>query len=102
MARTWRMRVPTRASEATPGPDTVLVAGASGYAGALAARLVDRHPHFELGPLTSRSDAGRNLTDLYPHHRVDRLLEELDLDVHAEGVDAAIIAYPHGVSAPVV
>ena len=51
---------------------SVLVAGASGYTGALAARLIDRHPHFELAAVTSRSDAGRRLDDLYPHHRVPR------------------------------
>jgi N-acetyl-gamma-glutamyl-phosphate reductase len=79
----------------------VLVAGGSGYAGALAARLVDRHPDFELRAVTSRSDAGRPLTALYPHHRVDAVLEELDIDVHGD-VDAAIVAYPHGASAPVV
>jgi N-acetyl-gamma-glutamyl-phosphate reductase len=80
---------------------SVLVAGGSGYAGALAARLVDRHPAFELHAVTSRSDAGRPLTALYPHHRVDALLEELDLDRHGD-VDAAIVAYPHGAAAPVV
>jgi N-acetyl-gamma-glutamyl-phosphate reductase len=79
----------------------VLVAGGSGYAGALAARLVDRHPAFELHAVTSRSDAGRPLTALYPHHRVDALLEQLDLDRHGD-VDAAIVAYPHGAAAPVV
>jgi N-acetyl-gamma-glutamyl-phosphate reductase len=79
----------------------VLVAGGSGYAGALAARLVDRHPHFALHAVTSRSDAGRPLSELYPHHRVDAVLEQLDLDVHGD-VDAAIVAYPHGASAPVV
>jgi N-acetyl-gamma-glutamyl-phosphate reductase len=79
----------------------VLVAGGSGYAGALAARLVDRHPAFALHAVTSRSDAGRPLTALYPHHRVDVLLEELDLDRHGDA-DAAIVAYPHGAAAPVV
>ncbi|MEA2154568.1 MAG: N-acetyl-gamma-glutamyl-phosphate reductase [Solirubrobacteraceae bacterium] len=79
----------------------VLVAGGSGYAGALAARLIERHPGFELHAVTSRSDAGRRLSELYPHHRVDAVLEELDLDVHGR-VDAAIVAYPHGASAPVV
>ncbi len=79
----------------------MLIAGASGFAGAIAARLVDRHPHFALGPLTSRSDAGRSLHALYPHHRVSATLEELDLDGHA-GVEAAIVAYPHGAAAPVV
>jgi N-acetyl-gamma-glutamyl-phosphate reductase len=82
-------------------PEGVLVAGASGFAGALAARLIDRHPHFELAAVTSRSDAGKPLSDLYPHHRVGLVLEELDLDRHGE-VDAAIVAYPHGASAPVV
>jgi N-acetyl-gamma-glutamyl-phosphate reductase len=79
----------------------VLVAGASGYAGALAARLVARHPRLELAAVTSRSDVGRRLDALYPHHRVPMELEELDLDRHSE-VDAAIVAYPHGAAAPTV
>ncbi len=79
----------------------VLVAGASGYAGALAARLVDRHPGFELSAVTSRSDAGLRLSELYPQHRVDAVLGELDVDRDGD-VDAAIVAYPHGAAAPVV
>ena len=79
----------------------VLVAGASGYAGALAARLIHRHPRFELEAVTSRSDAGRRLDDLYPYHRVPYVLDALDLDRQGD-VDAAIVAYPHGASAPVV
>jgi N-acetyl-gamma-glutamyl-phosphate reductase len=79
----------------------VLIAGASGYAGALAARLIDRHPEFELAAITSRSEAGRPLSDLYPHHRVSLVMEELDLDRHG-AVDAAIVAYPHGAAAPLV
>ena len=81
--------------------ETVLVAGGSGYAGALAARILHRHPHFELAAVTSRSDVGVPLDDLYPHHRVPMVLEELDLDRHA-AVDAAIVAYPHGAASPVV
>jgi N-acetyl-gamma-glutamyl-phosphate reductase len=80
---------------------SVLVAGASGYTGALAARLIHRHPHFELAGATSRSDAGRSLAELYPHHRVAVELEELDLDRHGD-VDAAIVAYPHGAAAELV
>jgi N-acetyl-gamma-glutamyl-phosphate reductase len=79
----------------------VLIAGASGYAGALAARLIDRHPDFELAAITSRSEAGRRLSDVYPHHRVPLVMEELDLERHA-AVDAAIVAYPHGAAAPLV
>lgn len=81
-------------------PD-VLVAGASGFAGALAARLVETHPEFHLRAVTSRSDAGRRLDDLYPHHRVPLVLEPIDLDEHAS-VDAAIVAYPHNAAAPLV
>jgi len=79
----------------------VAVFGAGGYAGALCARLIDRHPTFELGAVTARSDVGRMLDDVYPHHRVNRPLEELDLDRHA-GVEAAIVAYPHGAAAELV
>jgi N-acetyl-gamma-glutamyl-phosphate reductase len=77
------------------------VFGAGGYTGALAARLLYRHPTFLLRSLTARSDAGRTLDELYPHHRVPIELEELDLDRHAE-VDAAIVAYPHGAAAELV
>ncbi len=81
---------------------SVLVAGASGYAGALAARLVARHPRLELAAVTSRSDAGKPLRALYPHHRVEKVLEELDVDGPHGEVDAAIVAYPHGAAAPEV
>jgi N-acetyl-gamma-glutamyl-phosphate reductase len=80
---------------------SVVVAGASGYAGALAASLIWRHPEFELLAVTAREDAGRRLSDLYPHHRVPLELEPLDLD-RAADADAAIVAYPHGSAAPVV
>jgi N-acetyl-gamma-glutamyl-phosphate reductase len=79
----------------------VLVAGASGFAGALAAELVWRHPRLELVHVTSRSDAGTPLDRLYPRYRVPLVLEELDLE-EIDEVDAAIVAYPHGASAPVV
>jgi N-acetyl-gamma-glutamyl-phosphate reductase len=80
----------------------VAVLGASGYAGALAAALLWRHPRFELVALTSRSDVGRRLDELYPRYRVPMVMEELDLARHADGLDAAVVAYPHHAAAPVV
>ena len=80
---------------------SVLVAGASGFAGALAAQLLWRHPDFELTTVTARAEAGQALADLYPRYRVPLTLQELDLDRHAD-VDAAIVAYPHAAAAPVV
>ena len=82
-------------------PPSVSVFGAAGFTGALTARLLHRHPTFELKSVTARSDQGRRLDDLYPHHRVPFELEELDLDRHAE-VDAAVVAYPHGAAAELV
>lgn len=79
----------------------VLVAGASGFAGALAAHLVHRHPRLELAAATARTDAGERLDRLYPRYRVPVELVELDPDDPPEA-DAAIVAYPHGAAAPVV
>ncbi len=81
-------------------PD-VAVLGASGFTGALAARLVHRHPELELVAVTSRSDAGRRLDDLYPHHRVPMVLDAFELD-ELGPLDAAIVAYPHGAAAETV
>src|SRR5215216_7991613 len=79
----------------------VIVAGASGFAGALAASLVHRHPRLELAAATARTDAGERLDRLYPRYRVPVELTELDLD-RAGDFDAAIVAYPHGAAAEVV
>jgi N-acetyl-gamma-glutamyl-phosphate reductase len=75
------------------------VLGASGYAGAIAAMLVHRHPFFELAHVTARSEAGARLDDLHPRTRVPLELEPWDPDVQSD-VDAALICWPHRVSAP--
>jgi N-acetyl-gamma-glutamyl-phosphate reductase len=79
----------------------VLVAGASGFTGALAAKIVWRHPRLLLVAATSRGDAGTRLDALYPRYGVPLELTELDLD-RIDGIDAAIVAYPHGAAAPTV
>jgi N-acetyl-gamma-glutamyl-phosphate reductase len=79
----------------------VIVAGATGFAGALAAQLLWRHPGFELAAVTGRSERGRRLEELYPRYRVPLALEELDVESLGE-LDAAIVAYPHAAAAPAV
>jgi N-acetyl-gamma-glutamyl-phosphate reductase len=79
----------------------VIVAGATGFAGALAAHLLWRHPGFELAGVTGRSELGRPLGELYPRYRVPLSIEELDT-VALDGLDAAIVAYPHAAAAPTV
>jgi N-acetyl-gamma-glutamyl-phosphate reductase len=85
-----------------PGSPRVLVAGATGFAGALAAQLLWRHPGFELAGLSGRSETGRRLAELYPRYRVPLTIEELDLERHTAGLDAAVVAYPHAAAAPTV
>jgi N-acetyl-gamma-glutamyl-phosphate reductase len=80
----------------------IAVLGAAGFAGALAAAIVERHPRLELTMVTARSDAGRRLDHLYPRHRVRRELENYNADAVAERADSALVAYPHGAAAPVV
>jgi N-acetyl-gamma-glutamyl-phosphate reductase len=78
------------------------VCGAAGFAGALGAAIVQRHPELELTLLTARTDAGRRHDELYPRYRVPLAMEEFDPDGVAERADAALVAYPHGASAPAV
>jgi N-acetyl-gamma-glutamyl-phosphate reductase len=80
---------------------SVAVLGASGYAGAIAATLVHRHPFFELAHVTARSEAGARLDDLHPRTRVPLRLEAWDPE-RQSGVDAALVCWPHGVAAPAV
>ncbi|HEV2998523.1 MAG TPA: N-acetyl-gamma-glutamyl-phosphate reductase [Solirubrobacteraceae bacterium] len=91
---------PRRGEAAPGGLPRVLVAGATGFAGALAAHLLWRHPGFELTGVTGRSEVGRRLDEVHPRYRVPLQVEELDLD--RVEVDAAIVAYPHAAAAPTV
>jgi len=81
-------------------PD-VAVLGATGYAGAVAAALLHRHPAFRLTHVTARAEAGARLDDVHPRTRVPLALEPFDPE-RPPAVDAAIVAYPHGAAAPVV
>jgi N-acetyl-gamma-glutamyl-phosphate reductase len=79
----------------------VIVAGATGFAGALAAHLLWRHPRFQLTAVTGRSEVGRRVEELYPRYRVPLTIEPLELD-RMDRIDAAIVAYPHAAAAPTV
>jgi N-acetyl-gamma-glutamyl-phosphate reductase len=79
----------------------VIVAGATGFTGALAAHLLWRHPDFELAAVTGRSEQGRALGDLYPRYRVPLAIEQLN-PAALQGIDAAVVAYPHAAAAPTV
>ncbi|WP_225845666.1 N-acetyl-gamma-glutamyl-phosphate reductase [Streptomyces sp. HPF1205] len=80
----------------------VAVAGASGYAGGEALRLLLGHPHVEIGALTAAGNAGRELGALQPHlgPLAGRVLAGTDPEV-LDGHDVVFLALPHGQSAAV-
>jgi N-acetyl-gamma-glutamyl-phosphate reductase len=78
---------------------TVAVAGASGYAGGEALRLLLGHPAVQIGTLTAHGNAGTRLGDIHPHlvPLADRILQPTDIRALA-GHDVVILALPHGQS----
>ena len=80
----------------------VAVAGATGYAGGEALRLLLGHPEVEIGALTAGSNAG---TPLLSHHQhltplADRTVVETTA-TNLSGHDVVFLALPHGHSAAV-
>jgi len=78
----------------------VAVAGASGYAGGEALRLLLGHPEVEVGAVTAASSAGERLGAVHPHllPLADRVLAETTPELLAQH-DAVVLALPHGASA---
>jgi len=79
---------------------SVAVAGASGYAGGEALRLLLAHPDARVGAVTAGSNAGERLGALQPHllPLADRVLEETTVEV-LSGHDVVVLGLPHGQSA---
>ncbi|EYT78478.1 MULTISPECIES: N-acetyl-gamma-glutamyl-phosphate reductase [unclassified Streptomyces] len=80
----------------------VAIAGASGYAGGEALRLLLAHPGVEIGALTGNSNAGQRLGTLQPHllPLADRVLAPTTPEA-LSGHDVVFLALPHGQSAAV-
>ncbi len=90
-----------RTQPSAPDGPRVIVAGATGFTGALAAHLLWRHPDFELVGVTGRSELGTPLGEIYPRYRVPLCIEPLEVH-QLQGIAAAIVAYPHAAAAPTV
>jgi N-acetyl-gamma-glutamyl-phosphate reductase len=80
---------------------SVAVAGASGYAGGEALRLLLGHPQVRVGAVTAASNAGQRLGELQPHllPLADRVLDPTDVE-HLSGHDVVVLGLPHGASGP--
>jgi N-acetyl-gamma-glutamyl-phosphate reductase len=75
------------------------IVGGTGYTGVELLRLLSRHPNTDLAVITSRSEAGRRVDDLYPNLRgiVDLVFSEPNLD-SLDACDVVFFATPHGVA----
>ena len=80
----------------------VAVAGASGYAGGEALRLLAAHPEFDLAAVCAGSSAGQLVGEIHPHlvSLASRRFEATDASVLADS-DLVILGLPHGESAAV-
>lgn len=82
------------------------VVGASGYTGSELLRLLLQHPHVELCAVTSRQEAGKSISSLFPRYR-DMDGAELAFiapdatAIAATGAQVAFLALPHGVAAEI-
>ena len=77
----------------------VAIVGASGYAGEELIRILLRHPEVELKIITSRSNAGKPVSDVFPKfYGVPLEFTAPDVDRIAAECDAAFLALPHGLA----
>lgn len=78
---------------------TVAVAGATGYAGGEALRILAAHPSFEVTCVAGHSSVGDRLGDHMPHipQLADLVIEDTTPEV-LNGHDVIILALPHGAS----
>lgn len=81
---------------------TAAIAGATGYAGGEALRLLAGHPEVRVTTVTGGSSAGRRLGELHPHLAplADLVVRETSPETLA-GHDVVLLALPHGHSAEV-
>lgn len=75
------------------------IVGATGYTGVELVRLLLAHPQIELAAVTSRSDAGQRLDQLFPNLRghCDLVFEAPDVK-QLSRCDVVFFATPHGVA----
>ena len=75
------------------------IVGGTGYTGVELLRLLLRHPQAQVRLLTSRTEAGKRVADMFPNLRGHTDLEFSDLDIEQlKQCDVVFFATPHGVA----
>jgi len=86
------------------GVTKIAIVGASGYTGLELLRLIFCHPYAEVVAITSRANAGKKVTDVFPrfegHAGTGICFMEPNMEaVAATGAEVAFLALPHGAAA---
>lgn len=77
----------------------VAILGAAGYAGEELLRLLSHHPKAEISIITSRKNAGKDVSEVFPRLAgLGLSFSEPDVQKIAENCDAAFLALPHGLA----
>ncbi len=76
------------------------IVGGTGYTGVELLRLLAQHPQVEVAVITSRSEAGVRVADMYPNLRghYDNLAFSVPDSATLGACDAVFFATPHGVA----
>ena len=75
------------------------IVGGTGYTGVELLRLLLRHSQVQVRLLTSRTEAGKRVADMFPNLRGHTALEFSDLDIEQlKQCDVVFFATPHGVA----
>lgn len=74
------------------------IAGATGYTGLELLQIIHRHPHLELGWVTSESNAGRPFSSVHPVPWDDPLIPLDEALQRAGEVDVVFLCLPHTAS----
>ena len=77
----------------------IAILNITGYAGINLARILHGHPNVEIVSVTGRSDAGKQLSEIFPH------MDALDIKIEQEvskDVDLIFSCLPHSASASVL
>ena len=77
----------------------VAIVGASGYAGEELIRLLTGHPNVDLRIITSRQNAGKDISEIFPRfYGLNLKFPAPDVAQIAAECDAAFLALPHGLA----
>ncbi|WP_287907438.1 N-acetyl-gamma-glutamyl-phosphate reductase [Acinetobacter sp.] len=78
---------------------SVGIVGGTGYTGVELLRLLLRHPNVQVNVLTSRTEEGRRVDDMFPSLRGHTTLKYSDLKIdELKKCDVVFFATPHGVA----